>query len=216
MSSRWVTFLVWAAVAASALAWGLKLAVVAPQAPPQTVVAGTDAVPRGDLTRLLGVEAPLSVAAAASEPAPDARFNLLGVVSPRAAKAAPEGLALIAVDGKRAKAFRVGSVVDGDNVLLAVLARGATLGPRGGPTLIALQIAPPAPAATGVLPAPGAGAAAPAPGGSPSLAPHPVAPTVVPPPRPGLPPLLQADPAQDAPSPGPRRPRGGRVDESLR
>jgi general secretion pathway protein C len=60
--------------------------------------------------------------------------------------------ALISVDGKPAKAFRIGALVDGQNVLQSVHARGASLGPRGGPTAIALNIPPPVAAATGQLP----------------------------------------------------------------
>ncbi len=220
MLSRWVTFLVWAAVAASALAWGLKLAVVAPAAPPQTVVAAADTVARGDLTRLLGADAPPPASAVAAEPAADARFNLLGVVSPRAPKAGAEGLALIAVDGKPAKAFRVGAVVEGSNVLLTVAARGATLGPRGGPTLIALSIAPPAPATTGVLPAPGAALPTPAPaGGLPVLQqglPQPVMPAPMPPQRMAPPPPPQVAPDEDPAVPVQRRPRAGRANEAQR
>ena len=144
--------IVWAAVAASALFWGLKLLVKAPPAPPQVQVAdGGDGL-RGDLTRLLGADAPAPVAAGQPEPAADARFSLVGVVSPRSPQAAREGVALIAVDGKPARAFRVGSVVDGQNVLQSVEPRGATLGPRDGPSQVALRIAPPAAAATGTLP----------------------------------------------------------------
>ena len=150
MSARWVTFFVWAAVAASAGFWALQLMVKAPQAPPQVKVAEASVAARGDLTRLLGADAP--AATATSEAAADARFNLVGVLSPRAPQAAREGVALIAVDGKPARAFRVGTLVDGQNVLQSVHARGADLGPRNGPSLIALKIAPPAPAATGQLP----------------------------------------------------------------
>ena len=152
MLARWVTFFVWAAVAASAGFWALKLMVKAPQAPPQVQVAEANVAARGDLTRLLGADASAAMAAATPEPAADARFNLLGVLSPRASQAAREGVALIAVDGKPARAYRVGTVVDGQNVLQSVHARGAELGPRNGPSLIALKIAPPATAATGQLP----------------------------------------------------------------
>lgn len=152
MSARWVTLFVWAAVAASALFWALKLVVKAPQAPPQVQLAEANLAARGDLTRLLGPDAPAALAVAEAEPGADARFNLVGVLSPRAAQAAREGVALIAVDGKPARAFRVGTVVDGQNVLQSVNARGAALGPRNGPSLIALKIAPPAAAATGQLP----------------------------------------------------------------
>ena len=167
MSARWVTFFVWATVAASAGFWALKLMVKAAQAPPQMQLAEANVAARGDLTRLLGTDAPAAMATAAPEPgadapaamatatseaAADARFILIGVLSPRAPQAAREGVALIAVDGKPARAFRVGTVVDGQNVLQSVHARGADLGPRNGPSLIALKIAPPAPAATGQLP----------------------------------------------------------------
>lgn len=152
MSARWVTFFVWATVAASAGFWALKLMVKAAQAPPQVKVAEASVAARGDLTRLLGADAPAATATATSEAAADARFILVGVLSPRAPQAAREGVALIAVDGKPARAFRVGTVVDGQNVLQSVHARGADLGPRNGPSLIALKIAPPAPAATGQLP----------------------------------------------------------------
>lgn len=152
MSARWVTLFVWAAVAASALFWALKLVVKAPQAPPQVQLAEGSVAARGDLSRLLGADAPAALAVAAPEPAADARFSLVGVLSPRAPQAAREGVALIAVDGRPARAFRVGTVVDGQNVLQSVNARGAALGPRDGPSLIALKIAPPAAAATGLLP----------------------------------------------------------------
>ena len=153
MLLRWITFFVWAAVAASALFWGLRLMAKAPPAPAQVQVADASAVVRGDLTRLLGADAPAAVIAAVAEPAADARFNLVGVVSPRSAQAAREAVALIAVDGKPARAYRVGTVVEGQNVLQSVNARGAILGPRDGPALVALKIAPPAAATTGALPA---------------------------------------------------------------
>lgn len=152
MLARWVTFLVWAAVAASAVAWGLKIFVQLPAAPPQALVAETGRAARGDLTRLLGVDPPPPVAVKAPVPAADARFKLVGVVSPRSPQAAREGLALIAVDGKPPRAYRVGALVEDPHVLQAVNPRGATLGPVDGPALVALKLPPPSAAATGVLP----------------------------------------------------------------
>jgi len=188
MSARWVTFFVWAVAAATALFCGLRLGATPLPVPPQAQVADAAAVPRGDLTRLFGADAPPPTAAAAPEPAADARFTLLGVVNPRAPQAAREGLALIAVEGKPPRAFRVGAVVDGPHVLQAVSARGATLGPRDGAPVIALTLAPPQPAATGTLPPAGGMAAPPrmpppspiTPPGVQPLAPLPV-PTSVPP-----------------------------------
>lgn len=152
MLLRWLTLGVWAAVAASAVHWGLKAWVVAPTLPQAVQVADAGPALRGDLSRLLGVDAPAVTAAAAPEPAADARFSLIGVLSPKSSQAAREGVALIAVDGKPAKAFRVGAVVDGQNVLQSVDTRSASLGPRGGASLVALRLAPPAPANTGALP----------------------------------------------------------------
>jgi len=169
MLVRWCAFVVWALVAASALAWGLKIFVRPQPAPPQALVAEAGAPARGDLTRLLGADPPPVVAVAAPEPVADTRFQLVGVVSPRSPQAAREGLALIAVDGKPPRAYRVGTAVDGPNVLQRVDARGATLGPSGGAALVALKLPPPAAAATGVLPpatAPGAARPPPLPGGA--------------------------------------------------
>jgi general secretion pathway protein C len=208
MSARWGTFGVWALVAASALFWGFRLFVVARTAPPQTQLAAPGAGVHGDLTRLLGADAVVAAAGEAPQPAPDARYTLVGVVSPRPPQAAREGLALIAVDGKPAKAFRVGAAVDGQNVLQAVSARSATLGPRGGAALIALNIAPPQAAAVGVLPpAPGAAATAPAPlPGGPPLRPNSVMrlPGVPQSYSPGVPPAGTAGPAGRAPAPAPQ------------
>jgi general secretion pathway protein C len=154
---------VWALAAGSALLWAFKVLVTPAALPPHTQTAAPTLALRGDLTRLLGADAPPPVAAAAEEPVADARFQLVGVVSPRSPGAAREGLALIAVDGRPPKAFRVGAVVDGTTVLQSVAARGATLGPRDGAAVVALNLAPPAPAATGRLPAAGTGGAAPVP-----------------------------------------------------
>ena len=142
----------WALVAAGALFWCLRLFVSAPPVPPSTPVAANGPVVHGDLSRLLGADLQPQVAAAAAEPAPDARFQLIGVVTPRAPSAAREGVALIAVDGKPAKAFRVGAVIDGQTVLKSVAARGAMLGPRDGAPQVTLNLAPPAAAAIGALP----------------------------------------------------------------
>ena len=133
----------------------------------------------------------------------DARFRLIGVVAPRAAAAAAEGLALIATDGKPAKAYRVGTAVDGEMVLLAVHARGASLGPRGQPAQVALELPALPPPATGTLP----GAAGLPPLPRPAMAPVPRA---LPPPQqqqiePPLPlPVPEANEPEPQPDPGDR------------
>jgi general secretion pathway protein C len=152
MSARWWTFVTWGLVAASAVFWGLKLFVKPPPVPVGTPVAMNAAAVRGDLTRLLGVDAPPPVAAEAAAPPPDSRFQLIGVLAAKPRAAAREGVALIAVDGKPARAYRVGAVVDGQLVVKSVAALGVTLGPRDGAALVSLNLQPMAPAATGTLP----------------------------------------------------------------
>lgn len=151
MSARWWTLGVWALAAASGAYWGLRLFSNPLPVPAHAKPVQAGVAPRGDLTRLFGVDAPPPVVETA-EPAPDTRFQLIGVLSPRAPAAAGEGVALIAVDGKPPRAYRVGAVVDGQNVLKTVDPRGATLGPRDGAALVALNLAPPPPAATGAPP----------------------------------------------------------------
>ena len=153
MSARWWTLAVWALAAASGLYWGLQVFVKPPAAPPHTQTAAATPALAGDLTRLLGNDPPPPAAAEAEPAVPaDARFQLIGVVSPPARAAAREGVALIAIDGQAPKAYKVGAVVEGDTVLQTVAARGVTLGPRNGPALVALNLPPPAPPATGTLP----------------------------------------------------------------
>ena len=145
MLSRWLAWCVWALVSASVVYWGYLFFAPGQSAPLQAAVAVPKAVQRGDLTRLFGPdEAPKSAADAL--PPPDKRFTLLGVVAPRAragSSAAREGIALIAVEGKPAKAYRVGAIVDGDTIVQTVAARSVTLGPRGGPAVVSLDIPPP-------------------------------------------------------------------------
>lgn len=155
MTTRWWAFGVWAVVAASAVYWALKLVKPAP-APQATVVAAAAAL-RGDLSRVLG--------AAPQEAGPvewpeSSRFELLGVVASRSAQS--DGVALIAVDGKAPKAYRVGTSVDGDTVVQSVRQREVLLGPRGGEATVSLDLSAPPPASTGRLPAPGAAAQQPA------------------------------------------------------
>ncbi len=152
MSARWWTWGVWALAAGSGLFWGLQLFVKPPAAPAHTQVTGPATAPRGDLTRLLGDDPPPPVAAATPEPTADARFQLVGVLSAPPRQASREGVALIAIDGQPPKAYRAGARIDGDKIVQSVEARGVTLGLRNGPVLVALNLPPPTPPATGTLP----------------------------------------------------------------
>jgi len=214
MSTRWWTFLIWAVVAASAVYWGLKLTVRPLQAPPQTVLAQPSDGLRGDLSRVLGADTPPTAPVqAAAAPVEDTRFTLVGVLSPRATSARREGVALIALDGKPAKAYKVGAVVEGGKVLQSVGARNATLGPKGGPAVVALSLPALPEAARGT---PGGAGAAPLgtpPGAEPGIdAPvqnggaqqqlgiGPPPPAFVPGMRPGMPPGMMTPPPGAAPT----------------
>lgn len=123
-----LSFLVWALAGGSAVAWGLQWSgrfLNAPRVASSTVGGGAGQVNPSAVARMLGaVEAP-TVAAVA--PSTASRLVLLGVVSSRDAEAA----ALIAVDGKPAKPFVVGSVVIDSLVLQKVEPRRALLGAPG-------------------------------------------------------------------------------------
>ncbi len=162
--------MVWALVAGAAVAWGLRIAVRPAPVPAGTPVADTAPALQADLTRLLGTDPPPPAPVQAeAAPPPDTRFTLIGVVAPRlpgpagTASRSRDGVALIAIDGQPPKAYRVGARVDGETVLQSVNARGAELGPRGGPARVALSLAPPPAAATGTLPTVGGVAPPPAP-----------------------------------------------------
>ncbi len=158
MVSRLSAFVVWALVAATVVFWSLRLGVHAPAAPPYAVAVGEGPALRGDLSRLLGT-APVASVAAAPEAA--SRFRLLGVVAPKDAGAGgASGVALIAVDGKMPKAFKVGSSVDGDLMLQSVSLRSASIATGRSAPALTLDLPPLVPAATGTLPTgggPGAG-----------------------------------------------------------
>ena len=53
MRVRLLSFVMWAAVAASAVFWMLRLGPTSPVAPTYTVAVAAPAAPRGDLTRVL-------------------------------------------------------------------------------------------------------------------------------------------------------------------
>lgn len=150
MPVRLLSFLVWALLGCSGVFWALQLLARPLPLPAHAAPAGDSALPRGDLSRLLG-STPVG---APSEPAPvagESRFRLLGVVSPKGGDVGAhrgEGVALIAIDGAPARPVRVGAAVDGELRLLALDARSASLG-QGGVTTMTLRLEAPAAAATG-------------------------------------------------------------------
>jgi hypothetical protein len=92
------------------------------------------------------------------------RYQLTGVMA--SANGNGSGVALIAIAGDLARAFRVGSVVDGDLLLTAVSQGGASLGPANGPVTLMLEVDDSARAAKDVRQA-SAGQSAPMPAAQP-------------------------------------------------
>jgi len=146
MASRLLTFAVWALVLGSAVFWGMKVFAPRTGVPAQAQLPARSLALGGELKRLLGATAVVADDDEDDLADESGRFQLLGVVAPRGAGASPQGVALIAVGDQPAKAWRTGSVIEGDTVLLAVNQRSVQLGPRGGPATTELTL--PEPVAT--------------------------------------------------------------------
>ena len=142
MRSRWpvrgATFVLWALVAASAAYWLLALLARTPAsvlpAPEARAPAPVDALA---VARLLGARA--QALAAAQAPSLAALFALVGVV----AGPSRRGAALLAVDGKPARPYRVGALIDEGIWLQSVQGRRAVLSASiDGPALLTLDMPP--------------------------------------------------------------------------
>ena len=136
---RGATFALWALAAGSAVFWGLRLgggerSISVPAAPARQVAA----VDPEALARLLG-GAPVAGTVAAAPPAVSlaSRFQLVGVAAGATSGA---GAAVISVDGKPARPYRVGSTVEQGVVLQSVRGRQAVL--ASGPTQVILELPP--------------------------------------------------------------------------
>lgn len=128
---RLVTFLLAALAALSAVYWGLRWP--APAAGPAAYAMPEEAVAQDGqaLARLLG-----QVATAGPVASVASRYVLTGVL----AGPGPGGAALIAVDGKPAKPYRVGSLVADNLFLQSVSGRRAVLAAGAGSTAPALVL----------------------------------------------------------------------------
>ena len=127
-TARWAapvgTLGIWALALACTVFWGLRLA--APAAGPAVappIPAAAQAVDSALVGRALGVPD----ASAAAPVAAAGRFVLQGVVAGRTGR----GTALIAVDGRPARPYRVGALVAPGYVLRSVSPRRAVLGSSG-------------------------------------------------------------------------------------
>jgi general secretion pathway protein C len=170
---------IWAAVAASASFWVLRVAATRAlqgslPAPGSVTATAPGAVGMPDLAavaRALGAAAAPAAAEVAAAPPVESRLRVLGIVaSPRGGT----GAALIAVDGQPPRPVRVGAEVEPGVVLVAVELRSVRLRGRDGTERsLPLPIAPPASST-----ASGVGGAAQA-GAVPSLAPAQAMPSIM-------------------------------------
>lgn len=193
MPARLAAFLVWAAVAACAAFWGLRVLVAPRPVPSQAQPVSSADAQRGDVLRLFAAAALPSAATGVSEPGLASRFKLIGVMAPKDGERGREqGIALIAVDEKPPRAYRVGARVDSALVLQAVAARSAVIGPAQGAPAVQLDLPALPPPATGSLP-PAAGLL-------------PAAPAEAPPPVAPPPPVAGAEPSGAGPSGAARDP----------
>ncbi|CAN5461433.1 hypothetical protein BH09PSE5_BH09PSE5_29840 [soil metagenome] len=213
MAARLSAFVIWSLVAGSFAFWALRLFVPSTAAPSYAVGVGEAAAPRGDLTRLLGPDAG---APAVVQPAAASRFALSGVLAPKEGFANSHGVALIAVDGRPARAYQVGARLVDDMLLVSVTRRTASLGTSPSAASIVLELPErPAPA-TGTLPAYNGGEmGSPAPRYSqqPPRQAVPTAPPAQPefqqqPPQPEPQPVPEASPPDSSGSPGPQMGQG--------
>jgi general secretion pathway protein C len=155
MPARLSAFVIWALVAAGLVFWAYRLFAQPMTLPAnvQTVAESAGAI--SDLSRMLGA-APVPTSVAIAPVAESSRFRLLGVLAPVPAKGvagqSSAGVALIAVDGKPARAYKVGASLDRSTVLQSISRRSASLGPEQGATTVVLELAAPPVATTGTLP----------------------------------------------------------------
>jgi general secretion pathway protein C len=139
LGNRWAvagcTLALWALVAASAVYWAMKFIHRGPIVPEASAARSSVVVDPAAVARALGA----SPAAPAAAPVPSlaSRFSLIGVVFGRS----QEGAALIAVDGKPARPYRVGTQIEEGLVLQSVEPRRAALGATtGGSPAITLEL----------------------------------------------------------------------------
>ncbi|NMM06311.1 type II secretion system protein N [Polaromonas sp.] len=149
-SMRLITALLWALATASAVYWGLRLGGPgAARAAPATM----HAAPAGDASARLAAIARVlgdaqSAVATSVDSAPS-RFGLLGVVAQGSG-----GAALLMIDGKPAKPYRVGTQLEEGLLLQSVGPRHVVLAASaGGPALHRLELPGPMAANSPTAPA---------------------------------------------------------------
>ena len=131
------TFAMWVVAAAAVGYWALKVSASSAAKLPQSTSAAANLVSTASdpalLARVLGRAAPPTTAPVNTS----SRFVLKGVVS----GALGQEAALIAIDDKPAKAFRVGSAIEDGLILQSASKSKVTLsGTRDGPALVTLDM----------------------------------------------------------------------------
>lgn len=137
MGTRLMSLLIWAAVLATAVAWGLPLFTRSTPVPADASLAAATAPAGAGLARLLG-QPPVAPVVEQAPLVADSRFQLLGVVAP--GRAGASGLALISVDGKPARAVGVGRELEPGLRLLSVGHRQVALGAAAGAPSVTLTL----------------------------------------------------------------------------
>ena len=136
---RGASFVVAALAAASASFWALKVSAVnTATSAPAAAMVGPVVIDALSVARALG-GGPGAAPVAAPSASLASRFSMVGVVADQHSA----GAALISVDGKPAKPYRVGDAVDDGLILQSVQARKAVLGPApGAPAVLTLELPP--------------------------------------------------------------------------
>lgn len=129
--------------------WALRLSAQPAPVPPQAVPAQAQTGSAGAVARMLA--SPTQEQVAAAPPPESTRFRLIGLMAPREGRTGP-GVALVSVDDRPARAYAIGSRVDGDITLQALARNSATFGREGGGSFT-LELPPLPPPQTGQLPA---------------------------------------------------------------
>lgn len=136
MLARLSAFVVWAFVAGAIVFWGLRLFVTPTSAPTHAVAVVDGVGSGGDLSRLFGAEA---VPETEAPPPESTRFKLVGVLADRNADGG-FGVALVSIDGKPARPYRVGAPVEDSLKLQAVSANSASFGSTRGGAAFTLEV----------------------------------------------------------------------------
>lgn len=198
---RWTapaaTAALWALAVASAVFWLLRLSAPADALlPPAATTRRVASADSSAVARLLGAVATAKTVVATAEAT--SRFALLGVV----AAGTRHGAALISMDGKPARPWRVGAQLGDGYVLQSVAPRAATLGVgTGSAASFTLQLPVREPISLGrVTPASVSGSA---------IAPAPSMPAATP-----LPPVMAPAPGVVAPPAPMFVPQGGQVPDA--